>query len=143
MIVIASGTALLLAAAVVAVAVLRSYRQPMVLPEVQTMPMTSEVHVKAVEHVSMAGVEASGASSSSAVFMICGEGATAYNYDARNDALRLIARRRDLPEEDVAAPRSRLVWFSPFLASVCFSARECPPCSDLRVALDIPVPGPG
>ena len=35
--------------------------------------------------------------------MICGESAVADRYEARNNALRSIARRRDLSEEDVAA----------------------------------------
>ena len=35
--------------------------------------------------------------------MVCGECAIADRYDVRNDALRSIARRRDLPEDDVAA----------------------------------------
>ncbi len=41
---------------------------------------------------------------SSAVKVICGDDpATADRYEARNDALRSIARRRDLPEGDIAA----------------------------------------
>jgi hypothetical protein len=41
---------------------------------------------------------------SGAVAIVCGaDKATANRYEARNDALRLIARRRDLPKEDVAA----------------------------------------
>jgi hypothetical protein len=66
------------------------------------------------------------------VAIVCGEdAATADRYEAWNDALRSIARRRDLPEEDVAAPRLRSVWFSPSLAPVCFPAREFPPYSDI------------
>ena len=39
-----------------------------------------------------------------AVAVVCGEdAATAGRYEERNDALRSIARRRDLPENDVAA----------------------------------------
>ena len=38
------------------------------------------------------------------VAIVCGaDKATADRYEARNDALRSIARRRDLPEKDVAA----------------------------------------
>jgi len=41
---------------------------------------------------------------SSAVKVVCGDDpATAERYEARNDALRSIARRRDLPEGDIAA----------------------------------------
>ena len=41
---------------------------------------------------------------SAAVAIVCGaDKATADRYEARNDALRSIARRRDLPENDVAA----------------------------------------
>jgi hypothetical protein len=41
---------------------------------------------------------------SDAVAIVCGAGEVPANrYEARNDALRLIARRRDLPKEDVAA----------------------------------------
>ena len=97
------GTAFLIAAALVVVAVTSNRQQPLVPPEVPVVSMPSEVLVKAVEHMSMTGVEASGASASSAVSMICEESAAADRYEARNDALRSIARRRDLSEEDVAA----------------------------------------
>ena len=41
---------------------------------------------------------------SAAVAVVCGADVmTADRYEARNDALRSIARRRDLPENDVAA----------------------------------------
>ena len=44
------------------------------------------------------------AAASEAVANVCGmDEATADRYEARNDALRSIARRRDLPENDVAA----------------------------------------
>lgn len=90
-------------AVIASVAVLRNRQQQLPQPEVQTMPMPSEVRVNAVEHKSVTIAGASGASASSAVSMICGESAAADSYEARNDALRSIARRRDLPEDDVAA----------------------------------------
>ena len=75
-------------------------------PEVQTMP--SEVRVKAVERNTVADAEpisaADAFSASAAVAVVCGENAaTADRYEARNDALRSIARRRDLEKDDVAA----------------------------------------
>ena len=102
MIVIAGVVAIMIAV-IASVAVLRNRRQPVPLQEVQTMPMPSDVRVNAVEHKSVTIAGASGASASSAVSMICGESAAADRYEARNDALRSIARRRDLSEEDVAA----------------------------------------
>ena len=49
-------------------------------------------------------VVAAVAAASDAVAIVCGEdAATADRYEARNDALRSIARRRDLREDDVAA----------------------------------------
>ena len=41
---------------------------------------------------------------SRAVVLVCGEdAATAERYEARNDALRSVARRRNLPKDDVEA----------------------------------------
>ena len=39
---------------------------------------------------------------SDAVAIVCGNGANADRYEARNDALRSIARRRSLTKEDAA-----------------------------------------
>ena len=105
MIVITCGAALLLVvAAVVVVAALRNRRQSIVLSEVRDMPMSSEVRTKPLEHKSMSVVESSGVSCSYAACVVCGaDAAIANRYEARNDALRSIARRRDLPEGDVAA----------------------------------------
>ncbi len=96
------GTALLIAAAV-GVAALRNRRQPVPLPEVPVAASPAEVRVKAVERkpepMDHEVVEAF-----TAVAIVCGaDSATADRYEARNDALRSIARRRDLPEKDVAA----------------------------------------
>ena len=96
-IVIVCGTTLLIAAAVVVA--LREWQSVPLLevPEAQT---SAEVRVKAVERkpetVARENVTASGA-----VAIVCGEdAATAGRYEVRNDALRSIVRRRDLPEKE-------------------------------------------
>ena len=99
----ACGTALLIAAAVVVVVASRNRRQPLPPPDVPVSPCPTEVRIKAVERkpepTDHEVVEAS-----TAVAIVCGADATtADRYEARNDALRSIARRRDLPEKDVAA----------------------------------------
>ena len=101
--VIACGTALLIAAAVGVVVASRNHRQPAPPPDVPVVAPPAEVRVKAVERKPEPSdhevVEAS-----AAVAIVCGaDSATADRYEARNDALRSIARRRDLPEKDVAA----------------------------------------
>ena len=103
MIVMACGTALLLAAAVAVVVALRNRQQPAPPPDVPVAASPAEVRVKAVERkpepMDHEVIEAS-----SAVAIVCGaDPRTADRYEARNDALRSIARRRDLPEKDVAA----------------------------------------
>ena len=96
------GTVLLIAAAVVVA--LRERLQPVPLPEVSVAASPAEVRVKAVEGKDEASAPFDVAEVSSAVAVVCGEdSATADRYEARNDALRSIARRRDLPKEDVAA----------------------------------------
>ena len=101
MIVIFSGSALLIAAAIV-VALRERMRA---VPEVSVADAPAEVRVKAVKRNSVAANVATAAPDvSCAVAIICGkDSATADRYEARNDALRSIARRRDLPEKDVAA----------------------------------------
>ena len=101
--VIACGSALLLAAAVAVVVASRNRHQPAPPPDVPVAALPAEVRVKAVERkpepMDHEVVEAS-----TAVAIVCGaDSATADRYEARNDALRSIARRRDLPEKDVAA----------------------------------------
>lgn len=96
------GSALLIVVAVVVVA-LREQRQTAPPPNVPVSPCPAEVRVKAVERQPEPSdhdvVEAS-----TAVAIVCGADATtADRYEARNDALMSIARRRDLPEKDVAA----------------------------------------
>lgn len=92
-------------AVVVAVVVaLRSRHQPLPPPEVPVAQTPAEVRVKAVERKTGPVAEGELAAASGAVAIVCGaDEATADSYEARNDALRSIARRRDLPEKDVAA----------------------------------------
>ena len=97
------GTALLVAAAVGVVVASRNHRQPAPPPDVPVAASPAEVRVKAVERKSEPSdhevIEAS-----TAVAIVCGaESATADRYEARNDALRSIAWRRDLPKGDVDA----------------------------------------
>ena len=103
------GTALLIAAAVVVLA-LRE-RQSAQLPEVLLAQTPAEVRVKAVERKTETVADGEVAAASGAVAIVCGEdAATADRYEARNDALRSIARRRDLPKDDVAALMAYLRW---------------------------------
>ena len=97
------GIALLVVAVVAVVVASRNRRQPLPSPDVPVAASSAEVRVKAVERKPEPSdhevVEAS-----TAVAVVCGaDSATADRYEARNDALRSIARRRDLPEKDVAA----------------------------------------
>ena len=99
-----SSVAVLLIVVVVAViATLRNSPQPVPPPDVPVAVPVAEVRVKAVERKTEAsGHEAIEATA--AVAVVCGaDKATADRYEARNDALKLIARRRNLPEKDVAA----------------------------------------
>jgi len=103
MVVIVGGAALLLSAAVAVVFASRNRRHPAPPPDAPVAALPAEVRVKAVERkpepMDHEVVEAS-----SAVAIVCGaDPATADRYEARNDALRSIARRRDMPEKDVAA----------------------------------------
>ena len=102
------GFAAIVAVAIVLVAMLfvvasRNRQQLAPPPDVPVSPCPTEVRIKAVERKPEPSdhevIEAS-----AAVAIVCGEDApTADRYEARNDALRSIARRRDLPEKDVAA----------------------------------------
>ncbi len=99
--VIACGTALLIAAAV-GVA-LHDRRQILPLPEMPVAVPAVEVRAKAVERKPEPS-DHEVVKASTAVAIVCGaDSATADRYEARNDALRSIARRRDMPEKDVAA----------------------------------------
>ena len=97
-------TALLLSAAVAVVVALRNRQQPAPPPDAPVAASPVEVRVKAVERKTGPVVEGELAAASGAVAIVCGEdAATAGRYEARNDALRSIARRRDLPKGDVDA----------------------------------------
>ena len=102
MIVIVCGTVLPITVAVAVFVAVRNRRQPVPPPDVPVAASPAEVRVKAVERKPEPSdhevIEAS-----AAVAIVCGaDFATSDRYDARNDALRSIARRRDLPEKDVA-----------------------------------------
>ena len=103
-IVTACGTALLIAAAVAVVVASRNRQQPAPPPGVPLAAAPAEVRVKAVERNSVAATITAAFDASRVVAIVCGaDKATADRYEARNDALRSIARRRDLSEADVAA----------------------------------------
>ena len=95
---------LLIAAVFAVVVASRNRSQPLPPPDVPVAQTPAEVRVKAVERKAEPVSEGELAAASGAVAIVCGEdAATAGRYEARNDALRSIARRRDLPEKDVAA----------------------------------------
>ncbi|MGN0855452.1 MAG: hypothetical protein ACI4R9_08035 [Kiritimatiellia bacterium] len=103
------GTALLIAAAVVVA--LHARRRPAPPPDAPAAQTPAEVRVKAVERKAETMDRGEVVAASGAVAIVCGEdAATADRYEARNDALRSIARRRDLPEKDVAALIAYLRW---------------------------------
>ncbi len=92
---------MLLIAAAVVVALLERQQAP--LPEVPAEQTSAEVRVKAVERKGET-VERENVTASDAVAIVCGmDEATADRYEVRNDALRSIARRRDLAKGDVDA----------------------------------------
>ena len=96
LIVIACGTALLIAAAVGVAVALRNRRQPLSLPNVPVAASPAEVRVKAVERKAEP-MDHEEVEASTAVAIVCGADPTTVDrYEARNDALRSIARRRDL-----------------------------------------------
>ena len=101
--VIVGGAVLLVCVAILLA--LRSGRRETPLPPVPEATGTpSEMRVKPVVRKDAARAPAVALSASRAVAVVCGaDEATAGRYEARNDALRAIARRRDLPKEDVAA----------------------------------------
>ena len=90
-------------AAVVSIVVLRLHRGPVRTPSVPTAVHPAAVRVKAVGRKTIPVAHTAGVVASAAVAVVCGDDpATADRYEARNDALRSIARRRDLPRNDVA-----------------------------------------
>ena len=103
--VIVCGTTLLTAVAVVIV--LRSRRRPLPPPDVPAVLSPAEVHVRAVKWNAAPLEQGAVAAASGTVAIVCGNGATADRYEARNGALRSIARRRDsLPSGLVRLGRS-------------------------------------
>ena len=103
MMVFVLGVALIVVAAGVAV-LLCINRPTLFKPESLLAQTIAEVRVKAVERKTEPLAEGEVDAASDAVAIVCGEdAATAERYEARNDALRSIARRRDLPKGDVAA----------------------------------------
>jgi len=96
------GTVLLNAAA--GVVALRERWQPLPRPEVPMAQTPADVRVKAVERKAELVERGEIATASDAVAIVCGmDEATANRYEARNDALRSIARRRDLAKDDIDA----------------------------------------
>ena len=103
-IVLVCRTTLLIAAAVAVVVALRNCQQPPTPPEVPVAQTPAGVRVKAVERKTETVAEGELAAASGDIAIVCAEdAATAGRYEARNGALRSIARRRDLPEKDVVA----------------------------------------
>ena len=101
-IVVVCGEALLIAAAVVIAA--RNRQRPLPPPDAQAASTPCAVRVKAVEGKDEAVAQLDAAEVSAAVAIICGDDpATADRYEARNNALLSIARRRDLPNDDIEA----------------------------------------
>ena len=89
-----TGTVLLIAAAVVVA--LRERQQALPMPDVPVVASHAEVRVKAVER-NPESTDHEVVEASSVVVIVCGaDPTTADRYEARNDALRSIARRRDL-----------------------------------------------
>lgn len=89
---------------IVAVAVRQSIKREKLHRPTCQAQSTKETCAKHVVSAHAQVVEPSGASVSSAVGVICGaDPTTSDRYEARNDALRSIARRRDLSADDVAA----------------------------------------
>ena len=94
------GVTLLL---VIGLIVLRKRRSVILVPSVPNSVVLTEVRVRAVERKHVSDHHVAGAKASAVVAIICGDDlATADRYEARSDALRSIARRRDLPRNDVA-----------------------------------------
>ena len=100
-IVIFCVSALLIAAAVVVVS--RNRRRPLPPPDAHISSTPHAVRVKAVEGKDEVAAQLDAVEVSAAVAIICGgDPATADRYEARNSALLSIARRRNLPNSDIA-----------------------------------------
>ena len=100
---IACGASLLMAASVIVV-LQGARRENENLPTFEAPSSQTEAHIIPMTHAHAHVAKPSDASTFSDVAIVCGEEAAVKSrYDLRNDALRSIARRRDLPEGDVAA----------------------------------------
>ena len=90
------GIACVAAIVVVAVVVVSSSNRSKsgIMPEVLVVQTPAEVRIKSVERKAEPVSEGEEAAVSGAVAIVCGEdAATAERYEARNDALRSIARK--------------------------------------------------
>jgi hypothetical protein len=95
LIAIAFVIALLLAVATTVVSIERNRHQPAPPPDVPVAQRPAEVRVKAVEWKTETVAEGEEAAASGVVAIVCGaDKATAGRYEARNGALRSIARLR-------------------------------------------------
>ena len=96
--------AMLLVAALADIVASRNHWQLLPSLGVPVAQTPAEVRVKAVEQKAESAEVDEIPTVSDAVAIVCGmDEATADRYEARNDALRSIVRRRNLPEKDVAA----------------------------------------
>ena len=103
-IVIICMTSLLIAVVVAVVIVSRRCRQALPLSEVSVVASSSEVCVKAVKLNSAANIATVAFDASCIIAIICGkDSATADRYEERNNALRSLSRRSDLPKDDITA----------------------------------------
>ena len=101
---IGCGTLLFLATTVIVVVAFRNHRQAVPPPTLQGLPSPAEVCAKAEKRMMKPLKDEEFAVTSVLVAVICGvsEETISSRYESRNDALRSIARRRDLPADDVA-----------------------------------------
>ena len=114
---IVCGTTLLTAAAVVIV--LRSRRQPLPPLDVPVAVMPTEVRVRAVGRKAEPLEQGTVVAASDAVAIVCGNGANADRYEARNDALRSLMRSRSLTKEDAAALMDYIVSTNDSMRAEC------------------------
>lgn len=101
---------MLLVAALADIVASRNHRQLLPSLGVPVAVLPAEVRVKAVKRNSVATNVVTVASDvSRAVAIVCGkDSAIADRYEARNDALRSLSRRSDLPKDDITAQMAYL-----------------------------------
>ena len=98
------GTAVAVLMAAAAVVAIRKNGVVATKPVVEKRTPIDKVRVKTAERKSGLEDPNGATATTAAVGIVCGrDKATADRYEARNDALRSIARRRDLEKDDVAA----------------------------------------